>query len=303
MVLKFHVLTSGSGGNAHLLQADGFGVLIDFGAGPRVLAQRLRACGAGWQHVHAAVLTHTHGDHWNALTLAELLKRQIPLYCHPDHTAALKKAGPFAEMFQTGLVRFYEARIPWALGPGLECRPFDVRHDSGRACGFRFEGPGGIFGKAWAVAHASDLGCWDADLVPHLADVDLLALEFNHDVALQRRSGRPYHLIRRVLGDHGHLSNEQAAALVAHTLERSEPGRLQHLVQLHLSQECNRPELAQAAVRGVLQRARTPARVHTACQAHAGPSLLLEPAPARRRPRRPARPPAPFTQPLLPGWE
>ena len=93
MALTFHVLASGSGGNASLLEVEGHGVLLDFGLRPRTLAQRLRACGGSWGHVQAAVLTHTHSDHWQAHTLAELLKRGVPLYCHAGHVNVLERAG------------------------------------------------------------------------------------------------------------------------------------------------------------------------------------------------------------------
>jgi glyoxylase-like metal-dependent hydrolase (beta-lactamase superfamily II) len=62
MPLRFTVLASGSGGNASLLEADGFGLLLDAGLGPRQLAGRLAAVGASWQQVHAVLLTHTHSD-------------------------------------------------------------------------------------------------------------------------------------------------------------------------------------------------------------------------------------------------
>ena len=61
----------------------------------------------------------------------------------------------------------------------------------------------------------ADTGCWTGAAADALTDVDLLAVEFNHDVEMQRRSGRPWHLIARNLGDRGHLSNDQGAALVA----------------------------------------------------------------------------------------
>ena len=55
-----------------------------------------------------------------------------------------------------------------------------------------------------------DLGCGSSELIESFAGVDVLALEFNHDVRMERRSRRPKFLIDRVLSDWGHLSNEQA---------------------------------------------------------------------------------------------
>src|SRR5205807_2335641 len=108
-------------------------------------------------------------------------------------------------------------------------------------------------GSPWAIGFASDLGSWTPALVAQLTDVDLLALEFNHDVVLQVTSRRHPWLIRRNLGDGGHLSNAQAANLLEAILENSAPGRLRHVIPLHLSRQCNRPELAVAAAAEVLE--------------------------------------------------
>ena len=72
--VRFAVLASGSQGNASLIQADGFGVLLDAGLGPRMLDDRLRASGHSWDCVHAMLLTHTHTDHWNDRTFAWLVR-------------------------------------------------------------------------------------------------------------------------------------------------------------------------------------------------------------------------------------
>jgi hypothetical protein len=58
-----------------------------------------------------------------------------------------------------------------------------------------------------SLAYVADLGTWDDELARSLADVDLLALEFNHDVDMDYASERSPYLIARVLGRHGHLSN------------------------------------------------------------------------------------------------
>lgn len=311
MPLQFTVLASGSGGNASLLESDGFGVLIDLGLGPRQLAGRLAAVGASWHRVHAAVLTHTHGDHWKERTLAHLLQRGIPLYCHPEHAGYLRHYSPaFTGLVLRKLVRHYETGKPLELAAGLCCRPLEVCHDSGMTCGFRFDGPRSFFGQPSALAYVADLGCWKPDLVEGVLDVDLLALEFNHDVGLERSSGRPWHLVKRVLGDRGHLSNAQAAALLAEVLRRSRPGRLRHLVQLHLSRDCNRPELAAAAARSVLAGRPDPVQVYTACQDRPGPTVVLGfPGGGARgersaaRVRRVSAAENTCHQAWLPGWE
>src|SRR5262249_11566027 len=116
MGLRFTVLASGSAGNASLLEADGFGLLLDAGLGPRTLAGRLASAGASWQAVHAVLLTHTHSDHWNDRTLAYLARHRIPVYCHADHHASLETYAPgFAALREAGLVQGYEANSDLAL--------------------------------------------------------------------------------------------------------------------------------------------------------------------------------------------
>jgi phosphoribosyl 1,2-cyclic phosphodiesterase len=281
---------------------------VDIGLGPRQLAARLKAVGASWPNVQAVLLTHTHSDHWNDRTLAYLQRLRIPLYCHPDHQLALRAESPaFVGLKAAGLVHTYEPGASFGLTSGLSFRPFRLRHDGGATCGFRFEGDLGLLGQPGALAYATDLGSWPQELPPLLADVDVLALEFNHDVVLERASGRSPRLIARVLGDHGHLSNVQAAALLRQVLNLSEPGRLRHLVQMHLSQDCNRPELAVRALGELPPHI----QVHTASQHEPGPRLTVgpcdDPLPPRRRARRSPQPRSGaangFSQPLLPGWE
>jgi phosphoribosyl 1,2-cyclic phosphodiesterase len=311
MSLRFTVLASGSGGNASLLEVNGFGLLLDAGLGPRQLAQRLVATGKTWSQVHAVLLTHTHSDHWKNPTLAHLGRKQIPLYCHPDHHPMLRTYGPaFAPLHAAGLVRPYEPEQELLLGPGIRCRPLPLPHDGGATFGFRLEASGDLFGRTWAVGYVADLGSWNAELAQGLADVDLLALEFNHDVDLEYASGRSPYLIARVLGANGHLSNAQAAALLQEVLRRSTPGRLRQVVQLHLSRECNRPALALAAARMVLGQQPEAIPVHTASQDETSPTFIVGTAPqasvalpAPRPPRRKTVRSAQAVQAWLPGME
>ena len=101
------------------------------------------------------------------------------------------------------------ARMPAAGGAARQRR--DVRLPHHRPGRFVRRRPGrSAMPPIWAAGTHR--------LADALSGVDLLALEFNHDVAMQRSSGRHPMLIARVLGDEGHLSNAQAAALLRQTL-------------------------------------------------------------------------------------
>jgi phosphoribosyl 1,2-cyclic phosphodiesterase len=276
MTVHFHVLASGSSGNCSLLEIDELALMIDLGLGPRQLASRIDAKPPVWERVRAALLTHVHTDHWNENTFNHFTRRRVPLYCHAEHATALRKwSAAFAALADAGLVRLYEQDTPFAVEPGCHCQAIPLAHDGGATFGFRIEGSRDLFNAGWAVAYAADLGSWDTVLAGRFADVDVLALEFNHDVALQFASGRSPQLIRRVLGDQGHLSNAQAAALFAEVLRRSAPGRIKHLVQLHLSRQCNRGDLAHEAAHTVVSNAGATLVIHTAQQHVAGPRIGL----------------------------
>jgi phosphoribosyl 1,2-cyclic phosphodiesterase len=168
-----------------------------------------------------------------------------------------------------------------------------VPHDSEPTFALRFEGAG------WALGFASDVGHVTAGLAAAFAGVDALAVEYNHDERMQRASGRPPILIHRVLGDDGHLSNAQAAEL---TRMVARSGGLRHLIQLHLSRDCNRPDLAAKAGRAALDRDAPTATLTTATQFHPTTPLILTPnIDHRPRSSRDALRPKRSHQPSLPG--
>lgn len=295
--MLYSVLASGSSGNASLIELGGFGVLIDVGLGPRQLSKRLAEAGASWHHVHAVLLTHIHGDHWNERTFMHLRRQGIPLFCHAEHQNWLgQESQAFHDLHRAGLVHNYQEQGDLRLSHALRCTAIPIRHDGGVTCGFRFEGEADFFGQRWSLGYATDLGSWEDGLVGALANVDVLALEFNHDVDMEMSSGRSPQLIARVLGDAGHLSNLQAAELVSRIVGCSEPGRLRHLVQLHLSRECNRPALARAAARQVVA---DDVKIHSAHQHRSGPCLALGRSARQTKKRKKEN----RHQACFPGWE
>lgn len=308
MPLRFTVLGSGSGGNASLLETDGHSLLVDAGLGPRQISARLATVGASWAQVRAVLLTHTHSDHWKEPTFTHLCRHRIPLYCHAGHHPMLQAySTAFAAMQAEGLVFGYGEDKDLLIGPSIRCRPLELRHDGGRTFGFRFEGIAEPENTSWAMAYLADLGSWNTALARAVADVDILALEFNHDVKLEYNSGRSPSLIARVLSDAGHLSNTQAAAFLRDVLQLSQAGRLRHVVQLHLSRDCNRPELAVEAARACLNGIGGSIEIHTADQDTPGPCLCFDantPVPPTWQPLRKPRVSAALgSQPWLPGWD
>lgn len=275
MACRFTVLASGSSGNATLLEIDGFGLLIDCGLHPRMLTARLREINVSWETIKAVILTHTHGDHWKDLTLADLRSRSIPIYAHAEHFEQLSSsASAFESLRQARLIRTYASDRLLEVTQGLTVRPIRVSHDADPTFAFRID-RSDAEGLVWSIGYASDLGCGSAELIEAFAGVDVLALEYNHDLKLEQMSRRPQFLIDRVLSDCGHLSNIQAAELTAAVAAKSGAGFPSYLVQLHLSRECNRPELASAAGRSALATFNPRTEVITARQDMAAKPISL----------------------------
>jgi phosphoribosyl 1,2-cyclic phosphodiesterase len=285
MPVQFAVLASGSQGNSTLVRGHCAGVLIDVGMGPRALSQRLESVGASWSHVAAVVLTHTHGDHIDSAAFTEIARRGLGFHCHEAHRLALATDAGFRRLEAAGLVSCYEEDRPFLTATGLRLEPIALPHDGGPTFGFRVEVSGARRSRPVSIGYVADSGSWSGPMADVLADVDVLGVEFNHDVAMQKSSGRPWVLIRRNLGDRGHLSNFQGAELVEAVLNRSRRGAVRHLVLLHLSQQCNRPRLALQAARTVVRGSGRRVAVHAARQGHAHPNLWLK---AGHRPTGPA---------------
>jgi phosphoribosyl 1,2-cyclic phosphodiesterase len=247
--------------------------LIDIGLGPRVLAERLKSVGSDWSQISAVALTHTHGDHIDSASMQTLVKQGIVLYCHEAHRQLLETDAGFQELDRLELVRHYDGQ-PFLAPCGFRVEPIPVRHD-GPTFGFRLESVARRKTRAIGVGYLADTGSWSDSMADSLADVDILGIEFNHDVAMQKSSGRSAALIARNLGDWGHLSNRQGADLVRSVLRRSSRERVSHLVLLHLSEQCNRPELAIHEARSAVEETGRRLSIHAARQSPAHPNLQI----------------------------
>ena len=270
MAARLTILASGSAGNSALVECDGERWLIDLGLEPKELDARLATVGAEWSQIRGVLVTHRHSDHWTPKSLSRCWTSRVPVFCHRDHAAAFRLGCPdFRDLEQARLFRPFVGERSIVMSENWMCRPFRVRHDGGATFGFRFESPQSAF------AYAADLGCWDRGLLERLVDVELLALEFNHDPELLRQSPRPPWLVHRILGDEGHLSNAQACELVGEVLKESSADRLRQLVLLHISRECNSGDLAAETARTALTQFGSVANVFAAEQQEPSPWFVI----------------------------
>lgn len=236
-MLRFTSLGSGSAGNALLVEA-GAGprptrILIDCGFSARQIELRLASRGCHPSQLSAIVLTHEHSDH---VAGATVLARRFSLPVHASLGTA-RATG----LIDVGGYRELMAGEPHDIG-GLRLHPLDVPHDAAEPLQFV------VSDGAVELGVLTDLGHVPAPVAQRLHQVDALFLEANHDAGLLRGGPYPAFLKARVGGDRGHLSNDQAAQLLA-GLRGS---RLRRVVAAHLSETNNRPEFARAALTAAL---------------------------------------------------
>ena len=99
------------------------------------------------------------------------------------------------------------------------------------------------------VGLVTDIGVPTTLTRERLKNCHAVIIESNHDENLLKDSARPWALKQRILGRQGHLSNEQTAEVVR-DIAHSE---LQHVFLAHLSEDCNRGDLAVDTARKALQ--------------------------------------------------
>lgn len=258
MTLSIRTLRSGSSGNAILARARDTVLLVDVGLTRDTLTDELARAGLAPSCLSGIVVTHGHADHLGAAKSFCRVHR-ISLYMSAEAVAS----DPAIRKVKT--LRAFETGKTIAIG-AIAMRAVALPHDAPGTVACVLSHGGASFGIA------TDLGRSHAALEAELASCDAFLLEFNHDERLLRQGPYPWRLKRRVFGEEGHLSNDQAAAILA----RSVGPRTRHVFLGHLSEKNNRADLALASAARVLERlGRTDVRIEIAPRGHASAELLL----------------------------
>lgn len=226
--LQLCVLASGSTGNCTWVASKSTAILIDAGLSARQTAHRLEEAGGSIEHVQAVCVSHEHGDHTVGLRVLHR-RHGIPLYANAGTVDALSRAPELAalpwKLFSTGYA--------FSIGD-LTVEPFSVPHDALDPVGFIVSN-----GRA-RVGVVTDMGMVTSLIRERLRTCQALVIESNHDDLLLQNAARPWSLKQRIRGRQGHLSNQSAARLLR---DIATPA-LQQVFLAHLSEDCNRHDLA-----------------------------------------------------------
>jgi len=233
--MKFASLGSGSEGNALLVAAGRTQVLMDCGFGLQDTLSRLARLGVSAGQLSGIAVTHEHGDHIGGVAR---LARKFDLPVWLTHGTLHSQPEAFSGI---ACIHEIDPHQPFVIG-GIEITPYPVSHDAAEPVQFVFSD------GARRLGVLTDTGCSTAYIEQTLSGCHALVLECNHDSGMLMNGDYPYSLKQRVSGRFGHLSNQDAAAI----LGRLDVSCLQHLVAAHLSRKNNTVELAVRALSGAL---------------------------------------------------
>lgn len=228
-MVKFTSLYSGSSKNASVFTYKNTNILIDCGGSFKQIREQLDKIDLKVTDIDALFITHPHTDHISALSMI-INKTDIPIYA---------SYGTHEEIFDKSINMPMYRRIIIPDEKEFEVKDivvssFKTPHDTKYSLGFNFQ-----FGKKTA-SYATDIGYISENFFKCFKGRDFMFFESNHDVDMLINSNRPESLKHRILGDNGHLSNENSAffsSLIAND-------GLKRLMLGHLSGEANTPELA-----------------------------------------------------------
>lgn len=235
--MRFCVLASGSGGNSCYVETPRARVLVDAGLSGRELARRLVQVGIDPAGIDGIVITHEHVDH-------------------------IRGAGPFSRRFHVPVFlnrkthnrsgdRLGDLEAPVTVATGMPVAIHDLTIETFTKCHDAADPMGLVLCcDGVRIGLITDLGRSTHLVEERLKGCRALIIEFNHDAGMLESGPYPIELKRRIRGPEGHLSNDQAGAL----LESLVHDDLEHVVLAHLSEINNDPQRAGDAAQEALHR-------------------------------------------------
>lgn len=238
MALQFCSFSSGSSGNSYLVRSARTAILIDAGISGKRIMEGIEYTGTAPEDVKAIMVTHEHSDHVQSLRVLHKRLPKVNTYSNLSTWECIKDKVP------EGRHIAFDSGDEFDIGD-IHVKSFRTNHDAAESVCYSF-----LHGGS-QISVLTDTGYVSEDIYNEIKGADLLALEANHDPNVLQMCRYPYYVKRRILGDHGHLSNEAAAECIARLQKEDEKRRF--VLLAHLSKENNSPELAMMTIRNCLQ--------------------------------------------------
>ncbi|MDW2885215.1 MBL fold metallo-hydrolase [Exiguobacterium artemiae] len=233
MSLYYSVLASGSTGNALYIESEQTRLLVDAGLTGKAMLALFDQIHRSPDQIDGLFVTHEHSDHIKGVGIMAR-KYNIPLYANEKTWAAMEakigKIDPALKfLWEVGEVKQFG---------DIEVESFNVSHDAADPMFFQFAHEGK------RLAHITDTGYVSDRMKGVIRGADAYIFEANHDIGMLQMGHYPWSVKRRILGDYGHVSNEDAAIAMSEVLD----DRTKRIHMAHLSKDNNMKELARMSV-------------------------------------------------------
>ncbi|MDO5335888.1 MAG: MBL fold metallo-hydrolase [Eubacteriales bacterium] len=228
-------IASGSSGNCIYAGSDDCHILVDVGISRKKIEEGLRTADLTGRDVDGILITHEHSDHMKGLGVF-LRKYPVPVYGTFGTLHAISEMSCVGKIPEGLFHEIHEEESFYIKD--IKVLPFAISHDAAQPVGYRLEC------REKSVGIATDLGKYDDAIVEHLQNLDAVLVEANHDIRMLEVGSYPYYLKQRILGDRGHLSNENCGRLLCRLLH----DQMKAIFLGHLSKENNYEQLAYETV-------------------------------------------------------
>ncbi len=232
--MKVCVLASGSKGNATYIASSSTSLLIDLGPSCAYVEKELTEIGVNPNQIKGILITHTHVDHIGGLRV--FIKKYNP-------TIYLTQ-----KMYEELSTTIFLPNYMWIDSDftidDITVKIIKTSHDVADSNGYIVEHNGK------SVVYITDTGYINYKNHKRLKNKNLYIMESNHDVEMLMNGRYPYPIKQRILGDKGHLSNQDSAYYLSQFIGEE----TKCIVLAHLSEDNNTKELALSTLEKALQK-------------------------------------------------
>ena len=218
--MKVCVLASGSKGNSTYIEANNHKILIDVGITCKDLESRLNEIGVNINDIDTLLITHSHSDHVKGLPV--FYKKVKPTIYMSDKTYKdINMAIDYISIKDEFMIDDIDV-MTVTMSHDVDCHGYIIEYD----------------GKS--IVYITDTGYVNEKYYEVLKDRTIYIFESNHDIDMNMHSKKPKIYRERVVGDYGHLSNNQAS----YYLSKLVGNNTKYIILAHLSEDDNKEELA-----------------------------------------------------------
>lgn len=242
MELSFCSFASGSSGNCCLIKSREGAILIDAGISTKKIHKSMDEVGVDRSEIKGVFVTHEHTDHVKGINVLTKQNPSWQVFASYGTGACIRN-----RMYNEEMLSCFDAGSAVDIGD-MRVTSVKTSHDAADPVCYSVKcGNSKIF-------ILTDTGFISQEAFLHMQSSDLIVLEANHEVNMLKVGPYPYSLKQRILGDKGHLSNEDAGKCLAEVM-RSD-NRYRKVFLAHLSSENNFPRLAAQTVTNILEENR-----------------------------------------------